>query len=122
MAMRPCIHESRQRSTCSGRGWRLAAIRRLCRQSRYSPVETSFMNRKLILILLAAAVALAATGLYAGWCRRDTGLQGSGTVESRNIRVGSKIGWRLDQALVSHAASPQPARHLLTSSVYQMRA
>src|SRR5260370_5529591 len=92
MAMRPCIHESRQRSTCSGRAWRLAVVRRPCRQSRYSLQETSFMNRKLILFLLAAAVALAATGLYAGWFRRDSALQGSGTVESRNIRVGSKIG------------------------------
>src|SRR5260370_24850916 len=107
MEMRPCIHELRQRSTCSGRAWRLAAIRRLCRQFRYSRVETSFMNRKLILILLAA-VALAATGLYAGWFRRDSALQGSGTVESRNIRVGSKIGGRIHKILIRQGDSIPP--------------
>src|SRR6266403_797416 len=114
MAMRPCIHESRQPSTCSGRAWRLAAIRRLCRQSRYSPVETSFMNRKLILILLAAAVALAATGLYAGWFRRDSALRGSGTVESRNIRVGSKIGGRIDKVLVREGDPVEAGQVLIT--------
>jgi len=80
--------------TCSGRAWRLAPIRRLCRQPRYSPVETSFMNRKLILISLVAAVALAATGSMPDVSARQR-LQGSGTVESRNIRVGSKIGGRI---------------------------
>src|SRR6266404_2162561 len=122
MAMRPCIHESRQPSTCSGRAWRLAAIRRLCRQSRSSPVETSFMNRKLILILLAAAVALAATGLYAGWFRRDSALQGSGTVESRNIRVGSKIGGRIDKVLVREGDSVQPGQVLITFDDKELQA
>src|SRR5260370_23183418 len=113
MAMRPCIHESRQRSTYSGRAWRLAAVRRPCRQSRYSQVETSFMNRKLILILLAAAVALAATGLYAGWFRRDSALQGSGTVESRTIRVGSKICGRGDQNLLLAGGSARPRQAVI---------
>src|SRR5260370_25817536 len=114
MAMRPCIHESRQRSTCSGRAWRLAVVRRPCRQSRYSLQETSFMNRKLILILLAAAVALAATGLYAGWFRRESALQGSGTVESRNIRVGSKIGGRIDKVLIRAGDSVAPRQVFIT--------
>src|SRR5258708_39482507 len=122
MAMRPCIHESRQPSTCSGRAWRLAAIRRLCRRSRSSPVETSFMNRKLILILLAAAVALAATGLYAGWFRRDTSLRGSGTVEARNIRVGSKIGGRIDKGLVREGDSGQPGQILITFDDKELQA
>src|SRR5713226_1675210 len=122
MAMRPCIHESRQRSTCSGRAWRLAAIRRLCRQSRYSPVETSFMNRKLILILLAAVVAVAATALYAGWFHRDTALQGSGTVEARNIRVGSKVGGRIDKVLVREGDSVPPGQILITFDDKELQA
>src|SRR5258707_64246 len=122
MAMRPCIHESRQPSTCYGPAWHLAAIRRLCRRSRSSPVETSFMNRKLILILLAAAVALAATGLYAGWFRRDTALQGSGTVEARNIRVGSKIGGRIDRVLVREGDSVQLGQVLITFDDKELQA
>jgi len=39
------------------------------------------MNRKRILIFLVAAAVLTATGLYAGWFRRDMALEGSGTVE-----------------------------------------
>src|SRR5258708_18548001 len=122
MATRPCIHESRQRSTCSGLVWRLAAIRRLRWQSRSSPVETSFMNRKLILILLAAVVAVAATALYAGWFHRVTALQGSGTVEARNIRVGSKIGGRIDKVLVREGDSVQPGRVLITFDDKELKA
>ncbi len=72
------------------------------------------MNRKRLLILLAAAAALAATGLYAGLFHRDTGLQGSGTVEARNIRVGSKIGGRIDKVLVREGDSVQPGQVLVT--------
>src|SRR5229473_2885153 len=122
MAMRPCIHGSRQRSTYSGRAWRLAAIQRLRCQPCALPVETSFMNRKLILILLAAAVALAATGLYAGWFRRDTALQGSGTVEARNIRVGSKIGGRIDKVLVREGDSVQAGQVLITFDDKELQA
>ena len=49
------------------------------------------MNRKRIFVILAVVIALAATGLYAGWFHRDSSLEGSGTVEARNIRVGSKV-------------------------------
>src|SRR5216683_1393332 len=120
--MRPCIRGSKLRSACCGLAWRLAAIRRLCHQSRCSPVETSFMNRKLILILLAAAVALAATGLFAGWFRLDTALQGSGTVEARNIRVGSKVGGRIDKVLVREGDSVQPGQILITFDDKELQA
>jgi HlyD family secretion protein len=72
------------------------------------------MNRKRILILLAAAAALAATALFAGWFHRDNALQGSGTVEARNIRVGSKIGGRIDKVLVREGDSVQPGQVLIT--------
>ena len=72
------------------------------------------MNRKRILILLAAAAALAATALFAGWFHRDNALQGSGTVEARNIRVGSKVGGRIDKVLVREGDSVQPGQVLIT--------
>jgi HlyD family secretion protein len=80
------------------------------------------MNRKRILIVLIAAVALAATVLYAGWFRRDTALQGSGTVEARNIRVGSKVGGRIDKVLVREGDSVQPGQVLITFDDKELQA
>jgi membrane fusion protein YbhG len=81
------------------------------------------MNRKRILIvLLIAAAVLAATALYAGWLRRGSGLQGSGTVEARNIRVGSKVGGRIDQVLVREGDSVQPGQILMTFDSKELQA
>jgi HlyD family secretion protein len=80
------------------------------------------MNRKRILILLIAAVVLAVTGLYAGWFRRDTALQGSGTVEARNIRVGSKVGGRIDKVLVREGDSVQPGQVLIAFDDKELQA
>jgi HlyD family secretion protein len=71
------------------------------------------MNRKRILIILAAAAILAATALAAGWFHSDTALEGSGTVEARNIRVGSKIGGRIEKVLVREGDSVQPGQILI---------
>src|SRR5947199_6568283 len=80
------------------------------------------MNRKLILILIAASAVLTATGLYAGWFRRDTTMQGSGTVEARNIRVGSKIGGRIDKVLVREGDSVEPGQVLITFDEKELQA
>ena len=80
------------------------------------------MNRKLILILVGPAAVLAATGLYAGWFHRDTSLQGSGTVEARNIRVGSKIGGRIDKVLVREGDPVQPGQTLVTFDDKELQA
>ena len=53
------------------------------------------MNAKRIAIGVVVVVIIAvATVLYGGWFRHDNALQGSGTVEARNIRVGSEVGGR----------------------------
>jgi multidrug resistance efflux pump len=80
------------------------------------------MNRKRILIILAVAAVLAATALYAGWFHRDTALQGSGTVEARNIRVGSKVGGRIDKVLVREGDSVQPGQVLITFDEKELQA
>src|ERR1700675_1483607 len=80
------------------------------------------MSRKRILILLAAAAVLAATGLYAGWFHRDTGLQGSGTVEARDIRVGSKVGGRIDKVLVREGDTVQPGQVLIAFDDQELQA
>jgi HlyD family secretion protein len=80
------------------------------------------MNRKRVLILLIAVAALAATGLYAGWFHRDNTLQGSGTVEARNIRVGSKVGGRIDKVLVREGDSVQPGQVLITFDDKELQA
>jgi len=80
------------------------------------------MKRKRVIVLLVAAAVLAATGLYAGWFHRDTALQGSGTVEARNIRVGSKVGGRIDKVLVREGDSVQPGQILITFDDKELQA
>jgi HlyD family secretion protein len=72
------------------------------------------MNAKRIAILVVVvAIAAAAAVLYGGWFHRDNALQGSGTVEARNIRVGSKIGGRIDKVLVREGDSVEAGQVLI---------
>jgi len=72
------------------------------------------MNRKRILIILLVAAILGGTTVYATWFRRDNTLQGSGTVEARDIRVGSKVAGRIDKVLVREGDRVQPGQTLIT--------
>jgi HlyD family secretion protein len=59
------------------------------------------MKWKPVIIVLLMIAAVAAVGIsFGGWFRHDNALQGSGTVEARNIRVGSEVGGRIDKVLV----------------------
>ena len=69
-------------------------------------------NRILIVLMLAGLAGLAAYSM--NWFHRDQALQGSGTVEARNIRVGSKIGGRIDKILVREGDSVEPGQTLIT--------
>jgi HlyD family secretion protein len=77
-------------------------------------------NRIIILVILVAVVT--GTALYAAWFRRDTTLQGSGTVEARNIRVGSKVGGRIDKVLVREGDSVEPGQVLITFDEKELQA
>jgi len=72
------------------------------------------MNRKRILIVLILAGVGALAAYSMGWFHRDTGLTGSGTVEARNIRVGSKVGGRIDKVLVREGDSVEAGQVLVT--------
>jgi len=80
------------------------------------------MKQKLLLPLVLVA-ALAAVAAYStGWFHHDNGLQGSGTVEARNIRVGSKIGGRIAQVLVREGDSVQAGQLLITFDDKELQA
>src|SRR5438105_13346634 len=72
------------------------------------------MNGKRIAILVAVVIAVTAGILYGGWFHRDNALQGSGTGEARNIRVGSKIGGRIDKLLVREGDTVEAGQVLMT--------
>jgi multidrug resistance efflux pump len=72
------------------------------------------MNRKSLLILIVVAGLAAAAAYSMGWFHHDTTLQGSGTVEARNIRVGSKVGGRIDKILVREGDAVESGQLLIT--------
>jgi HlyD family secretion protein len=80
------------------------------------------MNRKLIVIVLAVVGVLVATALYANWFHRDNSLQGSGTVEARNIRVGSEVGGRIDKVMVREGDPVQAGQVLITFDDKELQA
>jgi len=72
------------------------------------------MNRK-VLIPTVLIAGLIGWGVYSsGWLRGSKGFQGSGTVEARNIRVGSKVGGRIDKVLVREGDSVEAGQVLIT--------
>jgi HlyD family secretion protein len=72
------------------------------------------MNRKLILIPVVLLGLVAAAAYSMGWFHHDSGLQGSGTVEARDIRVGSKVGGRIDKILIREGDSVESGQLLIT--------
>src|ERR1700675_2570967 len=73
------------------------------------------MNRKRAILILVVVLGVAAVAAYSsGWLHRDTALRSSGTVEARNIRVGSKVGGRIDQVLVREGDNVEPDQVLIT--------
>src|SRR5271169_3468409 len=79
------------------------------------------MNRKLFLIPVVLA-GLAAAVYSMGWFHHDSGLQGSGTVEARNIRVGSKVGGRIDKVMVREGDSVELGQTLITFDDKELQA
>ena len=80
------------------------------------------MNRRRIFLIVLLAAIVGGTALYATWFRHEDVLQGSGTVEARNIRVGSKVGGRIDQVLVREGDRVQPGQVLVTFDDQELKA
>src|ERR1700681_1644905 len=82
------------------------------------------MSRKNSAILIVLTVLVTAAVVSARWFQRrnDSTLQGSGTVEARYIRVGSKIGGRIDKVLVREGDFVKAGQVLVTFDAKEMRA
>src|SRR5436190_11113961 len=72
------------------------------------------MTRRILILAVVVIAGLAVAAVYGGWFRKDSGLQGSGTVEARNIRVGSKVGGRILEVRVREGDYVQPGHTLIT--------
>src|ERR1700730_4324169 len=71
-------------------------------------------SKRILFIALSLAAVVAGTVFSAGGFRHDSALQGSGTVEARDIRVGSKIAGRIDKVFVREGDTVQPGQVLVT--------
>jgi multidrug resistance efflux pump len=72
------------------------------------------MKRKLLIPVLVVAALIGLAVYSSGMLYRDASLRGSGTVEARNIRVGSKIGGRIDKVLVREGDPVEAGQVLIT--------
>jgi HlyD family secretion protein len=82
------------------------------------------MSRKRIAILVLLTALVAGSVVFARWFqrKRDSTLQGSGTVEARVIRVGSKVGGRIDKVLIREGDSVQPGQVLVSFDDKELQA
>jgi len=81
------------------------------------------MNRKKVVIAVLVVAAIAAGVAFSqGWFGRDSSLQGSGTVEARDIRVGSKVGGRIEKVLVREGDTVQAGQVLITFDDKELQA
>src|SRR5438876_11374203 len=73
----------------------------------------TLMNKKVFIPILIAVV-LVSIGARTWWSRGNDSLSASGTLESRNISVGSKVGGRIEKVLVAEGDRVQKDQVLVT--------
>jgi multidrug resistance efflux pump len=78
--------------------------------------------KPVMTVLVLLAIVIAAGFFFVGWFHHENGLQGSGTVEARNIRVGSEVGGRIDKVLVREGDMVAPGQVLMTFDDKELRA
>src|ERR1700744_444681 len=72
------------------------------------------MGKRGVIIVVVVAAIFAGVAYSEGWFSRDSALLGSGTVEARDIRVGSKVGGRIDKILVREGDTVKAGQGLIT--------
>ncbi|HKV23415.1 MAG TPA: efflux RND transporter periplasmic adaptor subunit [Candidatus Acidoferrum sp.] len=73
------------------------------------------MSGKTRTMTIATVLIVGGTAVYATWFRQTSNpLRGSGTVEARDIRVGSEIGGRIDKVLVREGDTVHQGEVLVT--------
>ena len=70
------------------------------------------MKRRIAAVIIAVAVVALSLGTYGFFHRRPVELTASGTLEARNINVGSKVGGRIVE-VASHEGDHVNAGQLL---------
>jgi HlyD family secretion protein len=82
------------------------------------------MSRKQLVILILLIALVAGAVLSVRWFERGDSatLQGSGTVEARYIRVGSKVGGRIDKVLVREGDTVQAGQVLIAFDDRELQA
>jgi HlyD family secretion protein len=80
-------------------------------------------SRRIAIIIVVLAVVIGAV-LASRWiqAKNDAILQGSGTVEARYIRIGSKVGGRIDKVLVREGDTVQMGQVLVTFDDKELQA
>jgi HlyD family secretion protein len=70
--------------------------------------------KKTVFLPISIAVVLVSIGARTFWHRGNDTLTASGTLEARNISVGSKVGGRISKVLVAEGDKVQPGQVLVT--------
>src|SRR5579885_2652803 len=80
------------------------------------------MKRRALLPIFVI-LTLVGLALYSsGMLHRNNLLHGSGTVEARDIRVGSKVGGRIDKVLVREGDTVKAGQVLITFDDKELQA
>jgi HlyD family secretion protein len=79
-------------------------------------------SKRIVIIVVVLAAVFAGVAYSSGWFNRDHSLQGSGTVEARDIRVGSKVGGRIDKVLVREGDTVQAGQVLIAFDDKELQA
>ena len=80
------------------------------------------MNKKRLLIAGAICVVVIAGVVAAFSFGRPKSLEASGTIEARNIHVGSKVGGRIDKVLVREGDKVEAGQVLVTFEDHELSA